>query len=129
MLTKEEVLKLMTNTETFRVEKTISTTNMDKFGEAICAFIAPSDVTVVAPEDSLKLTLKMTLKNKSYLSELQDDNNLDAFLLENGMTLKKNLKLTLKKMLSVIALIETNSQVTREEMAKAISVSPKTWNV
>lgn len=85
-------------------------------------YIAPSK----APVDSLKLTLKMTLKNKSYLSELQDDNNLDAFLLENGMTLKKTLKLTLKNMLSVIALIETNSQVTREEMSKAISVSPKT---
>lgn len=38
MITKEEVLGLLNNTETYRIEKTISTGNMDKFCEAICAF-------------------------------------------------------------------------------------------
>lgn len=38
MITKEEVEGLLRSTETFRVEKTISTGNMDKFCEAICAF-------------------------------------------------------------------------------------------
>ena len=38
MITKEEVLELLKSTEIFRVERTISTTNMDKFCEAICAF-------------------------------------------------------------------------------------------
>ena len=38
MISKEEILKLLKSTETYRVEKTVSTTNMDKFCEAVCAF-------------------------------------------------------------------------------------------
>lgn len=38
MITRDELLDLLKSTETYRVEKTISTTNMDKFCEAICAF-------------------------------------------------------------------------------------------
>ena len=38
MTTREEIVELMKQPETFRVEKSISTTNMDKFCEAICAF-------------------------------------------------------------------------------------------
>ena len=38
MITKSEISSLLNSTETFRVEKTVSTGNMDKFCEAICAF-------------------------------------------------------------------------------------------
>lgn len=38
MIVKEEVLDLLKSTESYRVERTTSTTNMDKFCEAICAF-------------------------------------------------------------------------------------------
>ena len=38
MLTKDEIIQLLHSEETYRVEKTISTGNMDKFCEAICAF-------------------------------------------------------------------------------------------
>ena len=38
MISKEEIQALLHSTETFRVERTVSTTNMDKFSEAICAF-------------------------------------------------------------------------------------------
>ena len=38
MITKSEISALLQSTETYRVEKTISTGNMDKFCEAICAF-------------------------------------------------------------------------------------------
>lgn len=38
MITKEEALALLKSTETYRIERTISTGNMDKFCEAICAF-------------------------------------------------------------------------------------------
>lgn len=38
MITKEEILELLHTTETFRVERTTSTGDMDKFQEAICAF-------------------------------------------------------------------------------------------
>ena len=38
MIVKEEVLDLLESTESYRVERTTNTTNMDKFCEAICAF-------------------------------------------------------------------------------------------
>ena len=38
MITKEEIYELLHSTETFRVERTTSTSDMDKFQEAICAF-------------------------------------------------------------------------------------------
>ena len=38
MVRKDEVLELLRSTETYRIERTISTGNMDKFQEAICAF-------------------------------------------------------------------------------------------
>lgn len=38
MITKEELKSLLTSDETYRIERTTSTGNMDKFCEAICAF-------------------------------------------------------------------------------------------
>ena len=38
MITREEIPALLKSTETYRVERTVSTGNMDKFCEAICAF-------------------------------------------------------------------------------------------
>ena len=38
MITKEEIRALLNDIENDRVERTISTTNTDKFGQAICAF-------------------------------------------------------------------------------------------
>ena len=35
---KDEIQALLHSTETYRVEKTVATGNMDKFCEAICAF-------------------------------------------------------------------------------------------
>jgi len=38
MITKEEVLQLLKSSETYRIERTASISDMDKFQEAICAF-------------------------------------------------------------------------------------------
>ena len=38
MMTKDEIRALLNDLESDRVERTISTTNTDKFGQAICAF-------------------------------------------------------------------------------------------
>ena len=38
MITRDEIQELLHSTETYRVERTTSTGNMDKFQEAICAF-------------------------------------------------------------------------------------------
>jgi predicted HTH transcriptional regulator len=38
MITKDELQELFASTETYRIERTVSTTDKDKFGEAVCAF-------------------------------------------------------------------------------------------
>ena len=38
IMTREEIYELLHSTETSRIERTISTGDMDKFQEAICAF-------------------------------------------------------------------------------------------
>ena len=38
MITRDEIQELLHSTETYRVERTTSTGDMDKFQEAICAF-------------------------------------------------------------------------------------------
>lgn len=38
MLTEQEIKELLNDIENERVERTISTTNTDKFAQAICAF-------------------------------------------------------------------------------------------
>ena len=38
MITKDKIQELLHSTETYRVERTTSTGDMDKFQEAICAF-------------------------------------------------------------------------------------------
>ena len=38
MISKDEIQELLHSTETYRVERTTSTSDMDKFQEAICAF-------------------------------------------------------------------------------------------
>ena len=38
MITKDEIQELLHSTETYRVERSMSTGDMDKFQEAFCAF-------------------------------------------------------------------------------------------
>lgn len=38
MIDKENIIKLIADIESDRAERTLSTTNTDKFGQAICAF-------------------------------------------------------------------------------------------
>lgn len=38
MMTKSELEEMLASMETYRIERTKSTTDKDKFGEAVCAF-------------------------------------------------------------------------------------------
>lgn len=70
MITKDEIQTLLHSTETYRVEKTISTTNMDKFCEAICAF--SNDL----PDSRKKGYLFIGVNDDGSLSGLQVDDAL-----------------------------------------------------
>ena len=70
MITRNEVLELLSSTETYRIERTVSTTNMDKFCEAICAFA--NDL----PNSRKKGYLLIGAKDNGELSGLQVDDAL-----------------------------------------------------
>ena len=70
MISKEEIQALLHSTENFRVERTVSTTNMDKFCEAICAF--SNDL----PDSRQKGYLLMGAHDDGQLSGLKVDDAL-----------------------------------------------------
>ena len=70
MITKEELIELLGSTETYRVERTVSTNNMDKFCEAICAFA--NDL----PNSKKKGYLIIGANDNGSLSGLQVDDAL-----------------------------------------------------
>lgn len=70
MITKEELQQLLMSTETFRVERTVSTGDMDKFQEAICAF--SNDL----PGSKKKGYLIIGAHDNGKLSGLKVDDNL-----------------------------------------------------
>lgn len=83
MITKEELLNLLDSTETYRVEKTISTTNMDKFCEAICAFAndMPNSkkngyLLIGVNDDGSRCGLKATDELLLKLSAIRTDGNI-----------------------------------------------------
>ena len=70
MVTKDEVLELLRNTETYRIERTVSTGDMDKFQEAICAF--SNDL----PDSRKKGYLILGARDNGTLSGLKVDDAL-----------------------------------------------------
>lgn len=70
MIKKEEIPALLKSTETYRVERTISTKNMDKFCEAICAFA--NDL----PDSKKKGVLIIGANDNGTLSGLRVDDDL-----------------------------------------------------
>ncbi len=70
MITKDEIQALLHSTETYRIERTVSTGNMDKFCEAICAFA--NDL----PDSRKKGYLFIGAYNDGRLSGLKVDDNL-----------------------------------------------------
>lgn len=70
MVTKDEVLELLRSTETYRMERTTSTGDMDKFQEAICAF--SNDL----PNSREKGYLILGVRDNGVLSGLRVDDAL-----------------------------------------------------
>jgi ATP-dependent DNA helicase RecG len=83
MITKDELDKLLTDLETDRVEKTISTTNTDKFGEAICAFAndlpnhkEPGYLIIGVNDNGSRNGIKITDQNLQTLMDFRTDGRI-----------------------------------------------------
>ncbi len=99
MITKAELQELLTSTETYRVERTISTSNMDKFCEAICAFSndmpnsRKNGYLIIGAHNNGSLSgLKVNDDLMQKISAIRSDGNIlpvpvmntDKFTFENG---------------------------------------------
>lgn len=69
-MTKEELYQLLQSDESYRIERTVSTSNMDKFQEAICAF--SNDL----PGTGKKGYLLIGVKDNGEISGLKVDDDL-----------------------------------------------------
>ncbi len=83
MITAQELEKLLVGPETDRVEKTVSTTNLDKFGEAICAFSndiadnqAPGYLIIGAKDDGSRSGLVVSEQLMQTLMDFRTDGRI-----------------------------------------------------
>lgn len=70
MITKEHLQKILSDTESYHIEKTVATDNMDKFSQAICAF--SNDVA----DSKKKRYLLIGVRDNGELAGLQVDDKL-----------------------------------------------------
>jgi len=70
MITKEHLQKILSDTESYHIEKTVATDNMDKFSQAICAF--SNDVA----DSRKKGYLLIGVRDNGELAGLQVDDKL-----------------------------------------------------
>ena len=83
MISKELVEELLKSKETFRVERTTSTTDKDKFGEAVCAFAndmpdagKPGYLLIGANDDGSRNGLKATDDLLKKFAAIRSDGNV-----------------------------------------------------
>ena len=83
MITKDELLELLKSTETYRVERTVSTTNKDKFCEAICAFAndmpnsnKPGYLLIGVDDNGKRNGLKVTDELLKNISSIRTEGNI-----------------------------------------------------
>ncbi len=100
MISREEILQMLNDIESARVERTVSVTNTDKFGEAICAFAndlpnyQQCGYLIIGADDRTgKLSgLKVTDQLLQNLASLKDNGNIvpppalsvEKFVFEDG---------------------------------------------
>lgn len=65
MLTKEKLLEMLSDVESYHVERTVSTDNMDKFCQAICAF-ANFDFSLVTAFRVIEGMFGISARNARY---------------------------------------------------------------
>lgn len=154
MITKEEIKELLQSTETYRVERTTSTGDMDKFQEAICAFSndLPNSrqkgyLILGAYDASAMKTLgyvnmfnrgvrqvQSDLKNNSNKLAVFDVNLLTAFrVIVESVTsnvVKDVVKIDLSQLsdrqITILEFMIQNPAITAKEMSQRLSLTSRT---
>ena len=131
-LTLSEVEKLLMTTETFRVERTISTSDTDKFCEAICSFAndmpdsrAKGYLFVGVYDDGRRAGLRVTDKLLTDEGLLQQQAVESARIaLRSGEIATRGVKG--ERILRVFDIISQNNEITLSALSDAVSLSKRT---
>ena len=150
MITKEEIKELLQSTETYRVERTTSTGDMDKFQEAICAFSndLPNSrqkgyLILGAYDASAMKTLgyvnmfnrgvrqvQSDLKNNGNKLAVFDVNLLTAFRVIVESVTSNVVKLDLSQLsdrqITILEFMIQNPAITAKEMSQRLSLTSRT---
>lgn len=93
MITADNIKEMLTDLESDRVERTISTTNTDKFGQAICAFSndlprnnKPGYLIIGAEDDGKVHPIKVTDELLKNIAAIRTDGNIQP---QPSMTVQK----------------------------------------
>lgn len=93
MIDKDEIQKMLLDLENDRVERTVSTTNTDKFGQAICAFAndlpnhgKPGYLILGVDDDGIVQPINITDDLLKNLSAIRTDGNIQP---QPSMTVEK----------------------------------------
>lgn len=81
MITKDEIQELLHSTETYRVERTVSTGDMDKFQEAICAF---ANDMPNSRKNGYKADVKLSLASRTIQRDIAILTKLGRVVREGG---------------------------------------------
>ena len=140
MITKEEIKDLLHSTETYRVERTTSTNDMDKFQEAICAF--SNDLPNSRKNGYLfnrgVRQVQMDLKENGNKPAVFDVNLLTAFRVNvesvTGNVVKDVVKDVVKldlsqlsdRQITILEFMIQEPSITAKEMSQRLSLTSRT---
>ncbi len=118
MITKEQLIELLKSDETYRIERTTSTTNVDKFQEAICAFA--NDYWVVT-KPSIDFSVSDGKNKKENKSATK---NVPKNVLKN---VPKNIRKKLsERQVFIYGLIKEDPTISISQMSSKMNVTNKT---
>ncbi len=122
MITKDEIQELLHSTETYRVERTVSIGDMDKFQEAICAF---ANDMPNSRKNGYKVDVKIVPQKSSFhttTTNVVDDVVKDVV---NGVV-KFDISQLTDRQINILEFMVQYPTITAKEMSQRLSLASRT---
>ena len=125
MITKDEIQELLHSTETYRVERTVSTGDMDKFQEAICAF---ANDMPNSRKNGYKADLKIVPQKSSFHTTTTNvvDSVVDSVVDVARNVVKANRTQISDRQVSILELMILKPTISATELSQRFSITSRT---
>ena len=118
MITKDEIQELLYSTETYRVERTVSIGDMDKFQEVICAF---ANDMPNSRKNGYKADVKIVPQKSSF--HTTTTNVVDNVV--NGVV-KVDISQLTDRQINILEFMVQYPTITAKEMSQRLSLASRT---